>query len=544
MSAFLNEINQSLVSVIIPCYNHAHFLPDAINSVLSQNYNHVEIIVVDDGSTDNTKEKTAEFVRVNYFYQSNQGLSAARNTGIKHSSGKYLIFLDADDYLLPEAISTNVLHLEKNPSWAFVSGWHDKVDEWKYPIEQDEQILVHVNHYQNLLCGNYIGMHATVLYQRWVFDEVKFDASLKACEDYDLYFKIARKFPIGNHSKKIAAYRIHGKNMSARIPFMLEHVLLVLNRQEKVLQNDAERHAYKRGILIWKEYYQAKLYNLLIHSLWNSEKWASRSELALLSKKPLWLLNYIRKRVLQDFKNILKRALPDAIHKILFRRGFFENYIPPVGKVKSGDFERVTPFSVDFGFDRGGPIDRYYVEYFLQENKSTIKGRVLEIGDNEYTLRFGEKTVVQSDILHIDEKNTKATFIGDLSNAPHVPSDSFDCIVLTQTLHFIYDFRAALQTCYRILKPGGCLLLTVPGISHIDRGEWREYWLYAFTDKSMKRLMHDVFHSESAEIRTYGNVYVAAAFLYGMGLPEFNKKYLSYNDPSYQVIISVKVIKQ
>jgi SAM-dependent methyltransferase len=215
-----------------------------------------------------------------------------------------------------------------------------------------------------------------------------------------------------------------------------------------------------------------------------------------------------------------------------------------VGKVKPGDFERLTPFSFDFGFDRGGAIDRYYVEYFLNENKSAIKGRVLEIGDNDYTLRFGANAVLQSDILHIDEKHSKATFIGDLSDAPHVPSNSFDCIILTQTLHFIYDFRAALQTCYRILKPGGCLLLTAPGISHLDRGEWKEYWLYAFTDKSMKRLMHDVFHSESAEIRTYGNVYVAAAFLYGMGLPEFNKKYLSYNDPSYQVIISVKVIKQ
>ena len=98
------SIDQPLISVIIPCFNHAHFLPDAIKSVLNQSYKNTEIIVVDDGSSDNTNDVATSFPDVKYVYQTNQGLSAARNTGLKKSNGKYLVFLDADDFLFLEEI--------------------------------------------------------------------------------------------------------------------------------------------------------------------------------------------------------------------------------------------------------------------------------------------------------------------------------------------------------------------------------------------------------------------------------------------------------
>ena len=96
------------ISVVIPCYNHGAYLATAINSVLAQNYQPFEIIVVDDGSTDNTKEVACGFEKVQYLYQTNQGLSAARNTGIKRSTGDYIIFTDADDWFLPDALETNL----------------------------------------------------------------------------------------------------------------------------------------------------------------------------------------------------------------------------------------------------------------------------------------------------------------------------------------------------------------------------------------------------------------------------------------------------
>jgi len=244
-----------------------------------------------------------------------------------------------------------------------------------------------------------------------------------------------------------------------------------------------------------------------------------------------------------SIKSLIKRKAPASFLYMLKKAGFFRNYIPWPGRINRGDFHRKKPFSTVFGYDRGGPVDRYYIENFLKLNASNIKGRVLEIGDNEYTLKFGGEAVTKSDILHIDEKNAKATFVGDLSNAPQLPDDSFDCIVLTQTLHLIYNYMDALKTCYRVLKPGGSILLTVPGISPIAHDEWGDYWLWSFTKASLTRMMSELFPSDHVKINAYGNVLAAASFLYGVGLPEMKKEEMDYNDPHYPVIITALAIK-
>jgi SAM-dependent methyltransferase len=246
---------------------------------------------------------------------------------------------------------------------------------------------------------------------------------------------------------------------------------------------------------------------------------------------------------LSFIKLFIKENVPSFIFHYLNRIGVYKNYIPSNGKVRHGDFLRKTPFSVKFGYDRGGPIDRYYIEQFLQTESATIRGRVLEIGDNNYTIRFGGEKVIQSDILHIDSSNPGATFIGDLSTSTELPSDSFDCVILTQTLHLIYHYNKALENCMRILKPRGTLLITVPGISHIAQDQWRDYWLWSFTESSMTRMLSEIFSKQNITINTHGNVLVAASFLYGMGLPEISKENRDYHDPCYQVIITAKAVK-
>ena len=242
-------------------------------------------------------------------------------------------------------------------------------------------------------------------------------------------------------------------------------------------------------------------------------------------------------------KSFIKQHTPSAGLRWLHKSGLYKRFVPPVGKVDTGDFLRQTPFSKRFGYDRGGPVDRYYIENFLQREAPHIKGNALEIGDNEYTMHYGGGKVTKSDILHIDDSNPKATYIGDLSNAPHLPGNHFDCIVLTQTLHLIYDFKGALQTCHRILKPGGTLLLTSPGITPIDQGMWKDTWYWSFTDKSLSRLFSETFPGAEVEVNAFGNVYTATAFLYGMGLGEVPKPQLDFQDPHYQVIITVKAVK-
>jgi SAM-dependent methyltransferase len=242
-------------------------------------------------------------------------------------------------------------------------------------------------------------------------------------------------------------------------------------------------------------------------------------------------------------KSFLRKNMPSIGKRLLHKAGLYKFHCPPVNGVNAGDMDRLTPFSTEFGYDRGGPVDRYYIENFLQKEAEHIKGRCLEIGDNEYSLLYGGNKLTQSDILHIDETNTKATFIGDLSNAPQLPDNAFDCIVLTQTLHLIYDFKGALATCHRILKPGGVLLLTSPGITPIDHGEWKKTWYWAFTDKALIRLVSDAFPAGNVGVETFGNVYIAAAFLYGMGITEVSQEKLDYRDPHFQVIITVKAVK-
>jgi SAM-dependent methyltransferase len=168
---------------------------------------------------------------------------------------------------------------------------------------------------------------------------------------------------------------------------------------------------------------------------------------------------------------------------------------------------------------------------------------VLEVGDNAYTLRFGGERVTRSDVLHVTVGNRQATFVGDLSSAEHVPSDAFDCVVLTQTLHLIYDPRAALATIHRIPRPGGVLLATFPGISQIDRGEWGGTWYWGFTGASARRLFAERFTEAGVELETHGNVLAATGFLHGLAAEELTRAELDAHDPHYQVIIAARATK-
>lgn len=528
-----------LVSVIIPCYNYAHFLPEALNSVLQQTHPVTEILVIDDGSTDNTREIVARYPGVVYIYQDNQGLAAARNTGIEKSTGVYLTFLDADDWLFPDALAINVRFLQQAPQAAFSAGGHTFVYDDGRRVEVTPGYSA--NPYLDLLArGNYIAMIAAVMFTRWVAADFTFDPSLANCEDYDLYLRITKRHPIVQHQAQLAAYRIHGAAMSAHVPSMLAGALEVLARQRKTLESRSETAAYRRGVRFWNRYYSNEL--RMKRSADAAPSYPATMAF-FLKQAPSAGIHYGLIRLAPMMKATLKRLLPAPALRGLRYLGLVGPPLPPVGSVVSGDFNRLTPFSTCFGYDRGGPIDRYYIEGFLQNQATTIHGRVLEIGDNAYTLQFGGNKVTQSDVLHIDATNPRATFIGDLSDAPQLPDNAFDCIILTQTLHLIYDFRGALATCYRILKPGGTLLLTVPGITPIDQGEWRDTWYWSFTDKALHRLTAELYAGAKVEIQSFGNVCVATAYLYGMGLPEISLDKLTYYDPQFQVINAVKVVK-
>jgi SAM-dependent methyltransferase len=208
-----------------------------------------------------------------------------------------------------------------------------------------------------------------------------------------------------------------------------------------------------------------------------------------------------------------------------------------------GSFRNLQPKSRIFGYDRGTQsIARYYIDNFVERYASDIHGHVLEVGDNRYISRYG-KQITHSDILHVNSDNPHATIVTDLTRAGEIPSNIFDCIVITQTFQFIYDSRSALGQCYRILKPGGVMLATFSGISQIseyDMERWGEYW--RFTSRSVHKLFTELFPEENIIIDVKGNVLAAISLLEGLASSELSNEELNYCDPAYEIIGSVEFL--
>jgi glycosyltransferase involved in cell wall biosynthesis len=246
-----------LISVIIPTYNHAHYLGEAIESALDQPGMATEVLVVDDGSTDDPAAVAARFPDVRLVSQANGGLAAARNTGWRNSGGAFLVFLDADDRILPGALAANLQPMEKHPRCAFGYGRYRFMGPDGTLRREAAFGNIGIDPFNTFLRGNAVGMHATVMYRRQAFEESGgFDPTLRACEDYDLYLRLARRHPVACEPTLIADYRIHDGNMSRNNPFMLDWALTALRRQKEAARQDPLHwSAYRQGVRNWKRYY-------------------------------------------------------------------------------------------------------------------------------------------------------------------------------------------------------------------------------------------------------------------------------------------------
>lgn len=206
-----------------------------------------------------------------------------------------------------------------------------------------------------------------------------------------------------------------------------------------------------------------------------------------------------------------------------------------------GTIRRLAPLSEHYGRDRGTPVDRYYIERFLADERRAITGRVLEVLNRDYTDRFGA-AVDRADVLDVDPSNVDATIVADLASADVIPSDTFDCFVLTQTLQYVYDLESAVAHVHRILRPGGTVLCSVPAVSRIGRLEIdSEYW--RLTAASCARLFTDAFVGGEVSVRARGNVLAGVAFLMGMSAEELSTSELEHDDPYFPVVVVVRATK-
>ena len=199
------------------------------------------------------------------------------------------------------------------------------------------------------------------------------------------------------------------------------------------------------------------------------------------------------------------------------------------------------PLSVNWGFEHGTPIDRYYIERFLADHCDDVEGRVLEVQEDDYSRRFGGARIERQDVLHLDPGNPRATIVGDLANPATLAGREFDCIILTQTLHLVFDISSAIANVRRSLKSGGAALITVPGITP-RRPDAHDGWYWSPMKEALRRLLCAHFDDGKVTVESFGNLFAATAFLHGAAVEEIVRSKLEPTDPAYPVVIAARAI--
>jgi SAM-dependent methyltransferase len=231
-----------------------------------------------------------------------------------------------------------------------------------------------------------------------------------------------------------------------------------------------------------------------------------------------------------------------VLHAIRNKLQFHARRTQGRASMRLGRIGRERPLSDNSGLDRGTPIDRYYIERFLAVHSGDVQGHVLEVGDDSYSRRFGGARISRQDVLTIGGSNAPGRIAGDLSQPKLLPRETFDCIIITQTLQYVFDLATAIEQLRGALRPGGVLLLSVPGLSPLCKDDWRESFYWSFTVHSVTRLLHRNFDPAKVEVCPYGNLYAATAFIHGAALEEVQKRKLQAADPNYAITIAARAV--
>ena len=542
-----------LISVILIFRDAERFIEEAIDSVLAQTCTNWELLLVDDGSKDGSAPIAQRYAaklheKARYLThpgRENRGISASRNLGLLHARGDFVAFLDADDVWLPQKLQQQVTALNSQPSAAMVYGptfeWHgwtgkrhdrdrDRLQDLDVPtstlLAPTELVLAML---RNEACSPHLG---SVLLRRNAVTAVNgFEPRFSGLYDDHVFFsKLGLSHPVSAIPECYDKYRQHPdscRNAAVKAGTYGATRLAYLNWLEDYLEQPGTRKDNVWAMMEVKTALQEQRWPLQHPSLhWMTRKTSSG-----------------RSTVKEKVEHIAESILPISSRDWMRTRLRGPGSPPRVGRVHFGDLRRLMPISRNFGSDRGQPIDRYYVEQFLATHKADIRGNVLEIGDDACTRQFADGAVTKIDVLHPTEGNPKATIVADIAHATRIPDNSFHCVLLVQTLTFIYDTRAALHTVFRILKPGGVLLATVTGISHRSCDDWEDPSCWSFTTHSVRKLMEETFPEAEVNISAQGNVLAATAFLQGLAVEDLRTRELKHADPQYELVITVRAVK-
>lgn len=490
------------VAVVIVCHGLGRTLRDALASVVEQTVQPSELLIVDDGSSDlYTVQQLASLEegghRINRLEHS--GVSAARNAGIKATVAPLVVLLDADDTLEPRYLETAAGHLDAHPELGFVTCGMRSSGEINNQWFPPEPTLVNVLSY---------GVpHIASMFRRTAFERAGgFDERLHGFEDTEFWVAMLASGARGAVlPEALFNYRLRPRSLHARATRPDTHV-------------DA-----------WTRIYRKHAHTLAPYCL----ELVRAKESFAIQQREHYKAMVQEHAMLSERLADLERECAEALGELACLG------LPPVD---FGELNRLTPVSDRWGIDRGLPVDRHYIDRFVEQNRDAITGHVLEVKDPGYTHRFGAATVV--DVIDIDPDNRSANIVADLSAADVIASDTYDCIVLTQTLGLVRDVPAALAHVARVLKPGGTLLVSLPATGRLSpEGDGLDGDFWRFTEASVRALLTEHFPPGSFTVEGFGNPLTNAAFVYGYAAEELPQGALEVNAPAFPIVYCARARK-
>ena len=493
----------SRIATLIRCGDTPRLVVPTLRSVERQSSGCPSIVLLSDRSTPAAARDwlsaLASRSSATYVHSETTAPGALRNAGVRAVNAEWIQFVEAGDYLEPSFHELSAAFLDGNPSAPFVT----TATLTRGPGAERSTYQPRAASLSALLADPDAAHNASVFRRTHWLSAGGFSEDLPLLEDYDFWLKLAAAGE-GGVIPEALLVRTRRRRDSARPGPDAD-------RRSATLEAIVGRHADAPGTDPADVLFRAEERIRLLASAYH----------AALER---------RDRTVEEIKALSERTTALVA-------------TAPAEGLDLGDLRRVTPVSREWGYDRGGPIDRRYIEPFLERHASDIAGAVLEVQEPDYSRRFGAGRVTRSDVVDLDTANPRATLVSDLRAAANIPSDTYDCVILTQTIHVIDDMPAVAAEVARILKPGGVLLATLPAASRVcvEYGEDGDFW--RVTAAGARAVFARAFPHDHLEIESLGNVLVNAAFMFGLGAGELTPDEYGFSDPYYPALITVRARK-
>jgi SAM-dependent methyltransferase len=497
----------SRVATVIRCADRARQVYTTVESVLRQTATGGEVVLVTDETTPAAAldwlEAFAKARGLAVARAASAKPGAVRNAGVRATTAPFVTCLDAGDLIERRSHELMQAALEKDSSIAIATSWVSVVG-----IGVPPATIAPAGADLTALLGSTDAIHEASVFRRADWNAAGgFDESLQALDTYDFWLRVLAR---ERQSVVIGA-----------------PLLIRPRRDDSLYRRSLDRESRLEAI-----------------------QQIAQKHATLFTRDPAGMLEareHALRRLGDDYKRMLARrdAAVRDLESLKVRAEELAQNVTAAGAnaVDLGDFNRTTPISREWGYERGRPIDRYYIEAFLEAHAADVRGVVLEVQEGDYTRQFGADRVTRSDVLDLDAANSRATIVSDLRRASNVPASIYDCVIVTQTLHVIDDMRSAIAECARMLKPDGVLLATLPCASRvcIEYGYDGDFW--RVTEAGARRLFAEVFPLDRIDVTSYGNVLVNAAFLYGLACEELSSSSFAETDPYFPLLVGVRASK-